>query len=60
MLVAYAANELQDAGRVSLLEALIAAHAAGAAVLIIEPIARARDPLVAALERAVRCVGRAS
>ncbi len=44
VLVAYAANELQDAGRASLLEALIAAHAAGAAVLIIEPIARRATP----------------
>ena len=44
VLVAYAANELRDDGRASLLDALISAHGGGAAVLIVEPIARRAMP----------------
>jgi len=44
VLVAYAANELADDGRASLLEALTGAHKDGAAVLIVEPIARRATP----------------
>jgi hypothetical protein len=44
VLVAYAANELHDDGRASLLEAVISAHETGAAVLIVEPIARRATP----------------
>jgi len=40
VLAAYAVNELQDEARAVLLPRLIAAHAQGARVLVIEPIAR--------------------
>jgi SAM-dependent methyltransferase len=44
VLVAYAANELGEDGRAALLQALVAAHGGGAAVLVIEPIARRAMP----------------
>jgi len=44
VMVAYAANELGEEGRAALLEALVAAHGRGAAVLVIEPIARRAMP----------------
>ena len=44
VLVAYAANEIGDDGRDALLEQLVAAQGRGAAVLVIEPIARRAMP----------------
>ncbi|MEO7275376.1 MAG: class I SAM-dependent methyltransferase [Vicinamibacterales bacterium] len=44
VMVAYAANEIGEAGRAALLEQLVAAHGRGAAVLVIEPIARRAMP----------------
>jgi hypothetical protein len=44
VMVAYAANEMDEPGRASLLEELVAAHERGAAVLVIEPIARRAMP----------------
>ena len=43
-MVAYAANEVGDDGRASLLAELLGAHSRGAAVLVIEPIARRAAP----------------
>jgi len=44
VMVAYAANEIGEDGRASLLQELTGAHARGAAVLVIEPIARRATP----------------
>lgn len=44
ILAAYAANELTAEGRAHLLSELLAAHARGARVLVIEPIARRASP----------------
>jgi hypothetical protein len=56
ILVAYAANELAADGRVVLLTSLLEAHARGARVLVVEPIARRAMPWWAnwqvAMERA--------
>jgi hypothetical protein len=56
ILASYVANELSDADRATLLDALLAAHARGARVLVIEPIARRISPWwndwQAAVERA--------
>lgn len=41
VVAAYAANEMDDAGRARLLERLLAAHREGSRVLVVEPIARA-------------------
>ena len=40
MLAAYAANELEPAGREALLASLLDAHKAGDSILVVEPIAR--------------------
>ncbi len=56
VLAAYAANELAPDGRAGLLTSLVAAHAQGARVLVVEPIARRSLPWwsdwQAAVERA--------
>jgi SAM-dependent methyltransferase len=58
--VAYAANELSDQGRATLLEQLLRLHGQGARVLVIEPIARRAAPWWRDWERvAVSSGGRA-
>jgi SAM-dependent methyltransferase len=57
---AYTVNELTDDARATILEELVAAHAAGARVLIVEPIARRASPWWCAwAERIVSRHGRA-
>jgi hypothetical protein len=52
ILAAYAINELADAVRTPMLSRLLQAHARGAAVLIVEPIARRMSPWWRAWEAA--------
>jgi hypothetical protein len=44
ILLAYTANELDDGGRAAMLPRLLAAHRAGAQVLVLEPISRRAVP----------------
>ena len=57
VLVAYAANELTPDGRSTLLASLLEAHARGARVLVIEPIARRAMPWWASWQAAVERAG---
>lgn len=56
-LLAYVANELDEATRASLLPALLAAHARGAQVLVIEPVARGIAPFWATWAQAFAAAG---
>ncbi len=57
VIAAYTANELAAEVRAGLLRELIAAHARGSAVLVIEPIAKAAAPWWAGWAAAVRAEG---
>jgi hypothetical protein len=57
VVAAYTANELAEEVRAGLLRELIAAHARGSAVLVIEPIAKAAAPWWAGWAAAVRAEG---
>jgi SAM-dependent methyltransferase len=54
IVVAYAANELDDASREKLLFGLLAAHGKGSRVLVVEPIARRPFPFWPSWEQAFR------
>jgi hypothetical protein len=57
IVVAYAANELDDRSRAELLSRLIAAHGRGSRVLVVEPIARRPVPFWPAWVEAFRAAG---
>jgi hypothetical protein len=57
IVAAYAVNELDDPSRAELLGRLIAAHAAGSRVLIVEPMARRPVPFWQAWSEAFRAAG---
>jgi len=57
VVTAYTANELSDEVRAALLRELIAAHARGARVLVVEPIAKSAAPWWAGWAAAVRSEG---
>jgi Methyltransferase small domain len=57
ILVAYAANELAPDGRAILLTSLLEAHAQGARILVVEPIARRAMPWWADWQTAVEGAG---
>jgi hypothetical protein len=57
ILVAYAANELAPDGRAILLTSLLEAHAQGARILVVEPIARRAMPWWADWQAAVEGAG---
>jgi SAM-dependent methyltransferase len=57
IVAAYAVNELDEASRAALLPRLLAAHARGSRVLVVEPIARAPVPFWPAWAEAFRSAG---
>jgi hypothetical protein len=57
IVAAYTVNELDEPGRAALLHRLLAAHAAGSRVLIVEPIARRPVPFWPAWADAFRAAG---
>ena len=57
IVVAYAANELDDASRGGVLSGLIAAHGKGSRVLVVEPIAKRPVPFWTAWVDAFRAAG---
>lgn len=57
IVVAYAANELDDRSRAELLRRLLAAHGRGSRVLVVEPIARRPFPFWPAWADAFRVAG---
>jgi Methyltransferase domain len=57
VIAAYAINELSDAGRADTLPRLLRARSAGAAVLVVEPIARRLTPWWSAWDEAFRSAG---
>jgi hypothetical protein len=57
LIAAFTANELEDSARERLLERVLAAAAAGAAVLIVEPISRRVSPWWPAWRKAFSAAG---
>ena len=57
IVMAYAVNELDDAGRAELLRRLLAAHTKGSRVLVVEPIARRPVPFWPSWAEAFRAAG---
>jgi SAM-dependent methyltransferase len=57
VIAAYAANELDVAGREALLEQLLTGHRNGARILVVEPIARSTSPWWGTWQQAVTTAG---